>query len=138
MLRGPQTPGELKQRTERLHRFAELAAVEATLERAGRARLVARLPRRPGQKEERYAQLLGGEEAGHQTGDEARARRPADASPADRAVARTSDPPAARGRLARRQDPPAAAPDPQPGHRIAQLEREVAELRAELARCATS
>ena len=42
MLRGPQTPGELKQRSERLHGFADLAAVEETLERPGRAR-----PRRP-------------------------------------------------------------------------------------------
>ena len=61
MLRGPQTPGELKQRTERLHPFAALAEVEETLERLNGRSLVLRLPRRPGRKEERYAQLLGGE-----------------------------------------------------------------------------
>jgi uncharacterized protein YceH (UPF0502 family) len=62
MLRGPQTPGELKQRSERLHGFADLAAVEATLERLIERGHAARLERRPGQKELRYAQLLGGEE----------------------------------------------------------------------------
>ncbi|MDP8942685.1 MAG: YceH family protein [Actinomycetota bacterium] len=64
MLRGPQTPGELKQRTERLHPFPDLAAVEETLARLAERSHVARLERRPGQKEERYAQLLGGGEAG--------------------------------------------------------------------------
>jgi uncharacterized protein len=62
MLRGPQTPGELKSRTERLHPFGSLAALEEELERLRERELVARLPRRPGQKEERYAQLLGGDE----------------------------------------------------------------------------
>jgi len=61
MLRGPQTPGELKQRTDRLHPFATLAEVEETLERLIERDLAVRLDRRPGQKEERYAQLLGGE-----------------------------------------------------------------------------
>ena len=61
MLRGPQTPGELKQRADRLHSFGELAEVEETLERLIARELVVRLDRRPGQKEERYAQLLGGE-----------------------------------------------------------------------------
>lgn len=61
MLRGPQTPGELKQRSERLHGFADLAAVEETLEPLIERGQVARLERRPGQKEVRYAQLLGGE-----------------------------------------------------------------------------
>src|SRR4051794_26789784 len=61
MLRGPQTLGELKQRTERMHRFESLAAVAETVEGLSRRELVTRLERRPGQKEERYAQLLGGE-----------------------------------------------------------------------------
>ena len=61
MLRGAQTPGELKQRTDRLHPFASLAEVEETLERLIVRELAVRLDRRPGQKEERYAQLLGGE-----------------------------------------------------------------------------
>jgi uncharacterized protein YceH (UPF0502 family) len=64
MLRGTQTPGELKQRTERLHHFADLDAVHGTLDRLIERELAVRLDRRPGQKEERYAQLLGeGEEA---------------------------------------------------------------------------
>jgi uncharacterized protein YceH (UPF0502 family) len=61
MLRGPQTPGELKGRTERLHSFSSLEQVDEVLERLSERELVVRLPRRPGQKEERYAQLLGGE-----------------------------------------------------------------------------
>jgi hypothetical protein len=62
-LRGPQTEGELKGRTERMHPFADLAAVEATLDRlAGRADpLTVRLPRQPGQKDARYAHLVAGE-----------------------------------------------------------------------------
>ena len=61
MLRGPQTPGELKQRTERLHPFSSLSEVDDTLEGLVDRELAARLPRRPGQKETRHAQLLGGE-----------------------------------------------------------------------------
>ncbi len=59
MLRGPQTPGELKQRTERLHRFEDLGEVLATLDTLIGRELVERLERRPGQKEERYRHLLG-------------------------------------------------------------------------------
>jgi uncharacterized protein YceH (UPF0502 family) len=59
MLRGPQTPGELKQRTERLYSFDGLGAVEEVLQVLIGRELVVRLPRRPGQKEERYAHLLG-------------------------------------------------------------------------------
>jgi uncharacterized protein YceH (UPF0502 family) len=62
MLRGPQTLGELKQRSERLHRFDSSAAVAETLDALARRELVARLDRRPGQKEDRYAQLLGASE----------------------------------------------------------------------------
>lgn len=66
MLRGSQTVGEIKTRTARLYEFADLAQVENTLD-ALIARepfaLVARLPRRPGQKEVRFAHLLSGEPA---------------------------------------------------------------------------
>ncbi len=61
MLRGPQTPGELKQRGERMHSFAGLSDVHDTLGRLIERDLVVRLERRPGHKEERYAQLLQGE-----------------------------------------------------------------------------
>jgi uncharacterized protein YceH (UPF0502 family) len=63
MLRGPQTSGELKQRTERLHRFDSPAEVEATLDGLIGRELAARLPRRPGEKGQRYTHLLGGNEA---------------------------------------------------------------------------
>ena len=61
MLRGPQTPGELKTRTERLHSFADMSELGATLEGLISRDLVLRLDRRPGQREERYAQRLAEE-----------------------------------------------------------------------------
>jgi uncharacterized protein len=72
MLRGPQTPGELRSRADRLHTFDDLAAVQATLERlAGRPTadeatpestgpLTILLPRQPGSREARYSHLLSG------------------------------------------------------------------------------
>jgi uncharacterized protein YceH (UPF0502 family) len=62
MLRGPQTPGELKARIERLHRFDDLAELQAALERLSERELVAGLERRPGQKERRYRHLLGAQD----------------------------------------------------------------------------
>jgi uncharacterized protein len=59
MLRGPQTPGELKGRSERLHAFGSLDEVERTLAALSERELTRALPRRPGQKEQRYEQLLG-------------------------------------------------------------------------------
>jgi uncharacterized protein YceH (UPF0502 family) len=63
MLRGAQTPGELKQRTERLEGFADLGAVTEALERLIGRGFVIRHPRRPGQKEDRFEQVLGGDDA---------------------------------------------------------------------------
>jgi uncharacterized protein YceH (UPF0502 family) len=62
LLRGPQTPGELKGRTERLHAFTGLTEVEDALDRlAGREEpLARRLGREPGQKEARVRELLTG------------------------------------------------------------------------------
>jgi uncharacterized protein len=75
LLRGPQTPGELRSRADRLHHFDDLAAVQATLERlASRppadddapaatkssGPLTVMLARQPGSRESRYAHLLGG------------------------------------------------------------------------------
>ena len=60
MLRGPQTPGELKTRTERLHTFGSMDELGATLERLIERRLVASLGKQPGQREGRYAHLLAG------------------------------------------------------------------------------
>lgn len=81
MLRGTQTPGELKQRADRLHRFADLAAVHETLESLIERGYVERLSRRPGQKEERYLQLLGGEP--EQVGKTAMPTSPLEAEPSD-------------------------------------------------------
>ena len=107
MLRGAQTPGELYARTARLEPFADLADLEGVLE-ALMARepepLVARLPRRTGQKEVRYAHLLSGEPA-------AQPDPPA-----------TADEPAASTRRAPAED-----------DRVAALERTVEALRAEVA-----
>lgn len=64
MLRGAQTPGELKQRSDRLHGFADLDAVHAALDRLVGRGLAMRLDRRPGQKEERYTHLMGEGEEG--------------------------------------------------------------------------
>jgi uncharacterized protein YceH (UPF0502 family) len=106
MLRGTQTPGELKQRSERLHPFADLGAVQAVLERLIERDLVARLPRRPGQKEERYAHRLGaGAAEDEPAGD---------------------DEPTAAARP--------AGSDGRVEARLAALEREVADLRAQVAR----
>jgi len=62
LLRGPQTPGELRGRTERLHRFDEITDVLAGLQKLmdREPSLVAVLPRQPGTKESRYVHLLSG------------------------------------------------------------------------------
>jgi uncharacterized protein YceH (UPF0502 family) len=97
MLRGSQTPGELKQRAERLHPLPDLAALSSVLEGLVERELVAPRPRRPGQKEERYVHLLSSE-------DEAQ------------------DAPEV-------PQPPASAPAES---RLDRIERELAELRAEV------
>jgi uncharacterized protein len=63
LLRGPQTPGELRGRTERMHRFEAVDDVIGTLQRLTQREpaLVAALPRQPGTKETRYSHLLSGE-----------------------------------------------------------------------------
>ena len=61
MLRGPQTPGELLQRTERLFHFPDSAALHQVIERLMERELVARYDRRPGQREDRYGHLLAGD-----------------------------------------------------------------------------
>jgi hypothetical protein len=63
LLRGPQTPGELRARTERMHRFDDLEVLEGCLRRLEERQppLVRQLPRQPGQKEVRFAHLFSGE-----------------------------------------------------------------------------
>jgi hypothetical protein len=86
MLRGPQTPGELKGRSDRLHSFGSLAEVEQELGALGERDLVRALPRRPGQKEQRYEQLLSGE--GEADGEGGAAEPVAPAGDLDERVAR--------------------------------------------------
>jgi uncharacterized protein YceH (UPF0502 family) len=64
LLRGPQTPGELRSRSERMHSFDDLAEVESTLQRLMKREppLAKILPRQPGTKEARYAHLLSGDD----------------------------------------------------------------------------
>lgn len=61
LLRGPQTAGELRSRSENLAPFADIEGVLKSLENLTTAGLVCQLPRQPGQKEQRFAQLLTGE-----------------------------------------------------------------------------
>jgi len=63
LLRGPQTPGELRTRTERMHSFEDLSAVQSSLQHLMKREppLVKVLPRQPGTKESRYAHLLSGD-----------------------------------------------------------------------------
>jgi acyl-CoA reductase-like NAD-dependent aldehyde dehydrogenase len=102
LLRGAQTPGELKQRTERWHSFRSLADVEDALARLATAELVLRLERRPGQKESRWTQLLAPVETAEQpardwaprertAGDGARAFSDEPARPSEAAPAHVAD-----------------------------------------------
>lgn len=63
LLRGPQTPGELRSRADRMHPFDDLGQVQSTLQRLAQREppLVKMLPRQPGTKESRYAHLLSGD-----------------------------------------------------------------------------
>jgi uncharacterized protein len=71
MLRGPQTPGELRQRSERIHRFDSNEQLEQTLEELVERELAAALPRRPGERGQRFAHRLEEEEGGPPAADSA-------------------------------------------------------------------
>jgi uncharacterized protein YceH (UPF0502 family) len=111
LLRGPQTPGELRTRTERMTPFESTAEVEARLDELARgdSPLVLKQPARPGQKEARYIQLLSVEVPEQ------------DQSPA------FSQPPSAISHL-----PSAISSDPAPPSKLESLTTEVATLRTEL------
>ena len=68
LLRGAQTVGELRGRSERLYGFADLGEVDETLENLVEMDLVKKLPRQPGRKESRFMHLLAGEpdDSGHE------------------------------------------------------------------------
>ncbi|NJL28640.1 MAG: DUF480 domain-containing protein [Thermoanaerobaculia bacterium] len=107
LLRGPQTPGELRTRSDRLHTFASVEEVESVLQRLAQGfdALVLELPRQPGQRETRWMHLVGTED------------------PEAMAAAAASAPPPTHEASARRSDL---------AERLERLETEVAELRAEL------
>jgi uncharacterized protein YceH (UPF0502 family) len=79
MLRGPQTPGELKARGDRLHAFADTGEVERVLEGLSERGLARELSRRAGERGRRYAQLVGG--AGEDAPQELPARPPEPEAP---------------------------------------------------------
>lgn len=105
LLRGPQTPGELRTRAERMYAFEDLEAVQSALHLLMRREppLVKILPRQPGTKESRYMHLLSGDAA---TEEHGAALHPAGA--------------------------PSSATISHDGDRVAQLEAEIVELRREL------
>jgi len=119
LLRGPQTPGELRSRAARMAEFTDAAQVEAALEALARREsgpLVRRLAREPGRRESRYAHLFG-------------TRAPdaaADAAPDATEPAALAQPAAGT--------PAASATDAMLAERVAALEREVSLLREEIER----
>jgi uncharacterized protein len=104
MLRGPQTSGELRSRTERMYLFESNEELDLFLSELIERELVKPLPRRPGERGQRYAHLLAGDEAAEPPGDLAAASPEHDPAAADSGI----------------------------GERVDRLEAELAALRAEL------
>ncbi len=121
MLRGAQTPGELRARTERLHEFATLEQLDAQLEALAARRLVVRFERRPGQKEARWH--LGAAFGDPAETDARLGESPAGAREAS-SIAPTATPP---------RDP-AGRPADELEARVSALEHDLAALRALVAR----
>jgi uncharacterized protein YceH (UPF0502 family) len=114
LLRGPQTPGELRSRSSRMAAFTDVSEVEAILERLSKREggpYVTRLAREPGRRESRYAHLFGGEIAEH-----------ADTNPVHAGSATPS------GTSVPEKSFPAFAQE----QRLTRLEQEIQALRAEL------
>lgn len=124
LLRGDQTPGELKQRSERMHAFGDLQDVDAALAELAERGLLRRLERRPGEKQVRYRQLMS---AGDETSGEPAGHEPADAS----SVIRSS--PAIAGPAAQAGNGTVVEIE-QLRDALKRLSGEVAELRARLDR----
>jgi uncharacterized protein YceH (UPF0502 family) len=129
MLRGPQTPGELKQRTERMHAFVDLAEIHDTLARLIERALAVRLERRPGHKEERYAQLLQGQDDEQSLAYESAADGPPRAAWSEPAV-----PTVGEGALAAHRSADASGQRELEDlrERVEQLERDVALMREQI------
>jgi uncharacterized protein YceH (UPF0502 family) len=144
LLRGPQTPGELKQRTERMAPLGSLEHVDQVLGTLIERRYARRIGRRPGQKEDRFEHLLGGtgggtEEAGVSapvaTASALAPSAPVPAGPAPAAPASAGPVPAGPAPAASASAGPAPA---RPAHddglaeRVTALEAEVAALKQQL------
>jgi uncharacterized protein YceH (UPF0502 family) len=123
LLRGPQTPGELRARTERMHRFEDLAEVQSSLHRLlQRDPPLARvLPRQPGTKESRYMHLLSGDMKDPGTADASMAQAPSPAYPVTGAAIPSTD----HDRITHLED------------EVATLRKEVTDLKQQLERFRT-
>jgi len=134
LLRGPQTPGELKGRSERMAPLASLEEVERVLSELGEHGYVRRLPRRPGQKEDRFEQILGGD-----GGDDGRSGEAVRSGEDGQSIPAGSDRALAPSPAASDHAGPSSPADEGLEERVAELEavmadvrNEVAELRAEI------
>ena len=123
LLRRPQTPGELRARTERMHRFEDLSEVELSLQRLmQRDPPLARvLPRKPGSKESRYMHLLSGDMEDPGLADASAARAHSPAYPATSTATPSTD----RDRITHLED------------EVATLRKEVTDLKHQLERLRT-
>ena len=119
LLRGAQTPGELKTRTERMHRFESLEDLEQILGALIDRGIVQRLERRPGEKQVRYRQLLGSDTEGGSVVTTQLAASSEHAMPSDQF---------------REDEPTADEPTVTTGGDVEALRQEVAALREEVAR----
>jgi uncharacterized protein len=142
LLRGPQTPGELKGRSERMAPLATLEEVERVLSELAEHGYVRRLPRRPGQKEDRFEQILGGDggDRGEDVGSGGDVRSiPAGSDHAGPPPPAVSDRAGPSAPAVSDQAGPSAPADERLEARVAELEalivdvrNEVTELRAEV------
>jgi uncharacterized protein YceH (UPF0502 family) len=123
LLRGPQTPGELRGRTERMHHFEDLTEVQSSLQRLmQRDPPLARvLPRQPGTKESRYMHLLSGDMKDPGIRDASVAQAPSPAYPVINAAIPSTD----RDRITHLED------------EVATLRKEVTDLKQQLERFRT-
>jgi uncharacterized protein YceH (UPF0502 family) len=130
LLRGPQTPGELRSRAARMAPFSDVSEIEAALTRLSDREdgpFVTRLAREPGRRDSRYAHLFSGEVAGG--GAEADSRGPGDPRAGYGAASSAAAAAEARNSLATDET---AFPDMRQEQRLSRLEEEVRALRAEL------
>ena len=123
LLRGPQTPGELRARTERMHRFEDLTEVQSSLQRLMQRDppLASVLPRQPGTKESRYMHLLSGDMKDPGRADVSVAQAPSPAYPVTNAALPSTE----RDRITHLED------------EVATLRKEVTDLKQQLERFRT-